>query len=94
MTTESYIQVLEHVSAFLRSKRKLPTTIFQQDGAPPNFSTTVRDFLTRTFRDRVIGRGFDIPWPARSPDLTPLDYWYWSVLKDRIYSSGQPAYIT
>ena len=21
----------------------------------------------------------DIPWPAKSPDLSPLDYWFWNV---------------
>ncbi|KZC14193.1 hypothetical protein WN55_06624, partial [Dufourea novaeangliae] len=24
-------------------------------------------------------------WPARSPDLTPLDFFVWGTLKDKVY---------
>lgn len=37
------------------------------------------------------GRGMTedevIPWPARSPDLKPLDFFFWGSLKDKIYNS-------
>ena len=26
-----------------------------------------------------------VPWPARSPDLTPLDFFLWGKLKDTVY---------
>ena len=29
-------------------------------------------------------------WPARSCDLTPLDYWLWSYLKNKIYLMKNP----
>ena len=29
-------------------------------------------------------RGF-IEWPARSPDLTPLDFYLWGYLKSKVY---------
>ena len=29
-------------------------------------------------------------WPPRSPDLTPMDYWFWGMLKARIYHSFKP----
>ncbi len=32
-------------------------------------------------------------WPPRSPDLSPLDYWLWPLLKDRIYHQGKPGSI-
>ena len=47
---------------------------FQQDGAPPHFGIAVRQFLNQTFPDRWIGRRGTIEWPARSPDMTPLDF--------------------
>ena len=47
---------------------------FQQDGAAPHYSRSVRRYLDQLFRDRWIGRKGSIEWPARSPDLTPLDY--------------------
>ncbi|VEN48550.1 unnamed protein product, partial [Callosobruchus maculatus] len=35
---------------------------------------------------RWIGRSGTIAWPARSPDLNPLDFLYWGCLKDRVYA--------
>ena len=29
----------------------------------------------------------DIAWPARSPDPTPLDFFFWGYVKDRIYKT-------
>jgi len=60
-------------------------TWFQQDGAPPHYGLNVRAFLNNVFRARWIGRRGGIEWPARSPDLTPLDYFLWGYLKDRVY---------
>lgn len=47
---------------------------FQQDGAPAHFGINVRNFLSETFPNRWIGRRGSVEWPARSPDLTPLDF--------------------
>ena len=33
-----------------------------------------------------MGRAGSLPWPARSPDLSPLDFWLWGYLKDKVYS--------
>ena len=39
--------------------------------------------------DRWIGRGTandkNIPWPPRSPDLTPMDYILWGYIKSKVY---------
>lgn len=58
---------------------------FQQDGAPPHFAVNVRDYLDQTFPDQWIGRRGSIEWPARSPDLSPLDYFLWGYLKSKVY---------
>lgn len=47
---------------------------FQHDGAPPHFAQIVRTYLNEVFPNRWIGRRGPIEWPARSPDLTPLDF--------------------
>lgn len=47
---------------------------FQQDGAPPHYGVDVRQYLSEVFPGRWIGRRGSIEWPARSPDLTPLDF--------------------
>lgn len=59
--------------------------MFQQDGAPPHFTRAVRQHLDQQYPDRWIGRGGPIEWPARSPDLTPLDYFLWGYIKEIVY---------
>lgn len=33
-----------------------------------------------------IGRGGPVPWPARSPDLNPLDFSFWGFMKNEVYA--------
>jgi hypothetical protein len=56
---------------------------FQQDGAPPHFSRTVRE--NSQFGEHWIGRGGPIPWRARSHDLTPPDFFLWGAIKERVF---------
>jgi len=82
----------DHMFPQLRRKRKINNVIFQHDGAPPHFSIQARDFLgTQLPETRVIGRGFGIPWPPRSPDLSPLDYYLWGTLKQRVFHAFRPS---
>lgn len=52
---------------------------FQQDGATVHTTVAARSWLQQKFGDRVISRLTAHPWPAKSPDLSPLDYWFWDV---------------
>ena len=36
------------------------------------------EFLRSHFGDRIISNFCTPKWPARSPDLSPLDYWFWN----------------
>ena len=63
------------------------TMWFLHDGAPPHISREVRRHLHRTYPDRLIGRFGHIHWPARSPDLNPLDFYFWGDMKGRVYKS-------
>jgi hypothetical protein len=38
--------------------------------------------LNTQFPDRWLGRGGPLSWPARSPDLNPLDFFLWGHLKE------------
>ena len=67
-----------------------PWIIFQQDGAPPHWSSHVRRFLDATFPNRWIGRGGPTPWPPRSPDITPLYVFLWGYVKDKVFSTPVP----
>ncbi|KYN09502.1 hypothetical protein ALC57_18370 [Trachymyrmex cornetzi] len=59
--------------------------IFQQDGAGPHNARIVTDYLNEQFSGRWMGRYSLIPWPARSPDLNPLDFFLWGYCKEVIY---------
>lgn len=49
-------------------------TLFQQDGATPHTARVSMAKLREIFPNKVISKYGDIPWPARSPDLTPADF--------------------
>lgn len=62
---------------------------YQMDGAPPHSTNTVRNYLNNIFPRRWIGRFGPIPWPPRSADLSPNDYFLWGYLKSKIYTNVQ-----
>jgi hypothetical protein len=41
--------------------------------------------LDVNFENHWIGRGGPINWSARSPDLTPLDFFVWGYLKHKVF---------
>jgi hypothetical protein len=55
--------------------------------APPYFLRIVRQHLNQTFGEQWIGRGGPFSWPARSPDLNPMDILLWGHLRSSVYSS-------
>ena len=64
--------------------------IFQQDGAPPHWGSDVHRFLDVTFPNRWIGRDGPTPWPPRLPDITPLHFFLWGYVKDKVFSTPVP----
>ena len=55
------------------------------DGAPPYFALAARAILHQRFPNKWIGRQEPTQWPARSPDLNPLDFYLWVYLKAAVY---------
>ncbi|UYV85071.1 hypothetical protein LAZ67_X004463 [Cordylochernes scorpioides] len=55
------------------------------DGAPPHYHRDVRAYLNQNLSGQWIGRRGPIEFPARSPDLTPLDFFLWGTVKDVVY---------
>lgn len=92
VTSGNYLMMVrEHVRPQLAKKRKLSSVIYMQDGAPPHYALAVRNYLCTTFdKNRVISRGCLNDWPPRSPDLNPLDYWFWGTLKARVFHTDRP----
>ncbi|KAJ8954419.1 hypothetical protein NQ318_011094 [Aromia moschata] len=54
-------------------------------GLPPHNARINTNWLNTTFKDRWIGTYGPIRWPARSPDLTTLDFWLWGYIQDQVY---------
>ena len=59
---------------------------FQQDGAHAHYVVSVRKWLDKHLPDRWIDRRGFVEGPATSPDLTPLDFFLWGVLKNQVFS--------
>ncbi|GFV65586.1 uncharacterized protein TNCV_778721 [Trichonephila clavipes] len=59
---------------------------FQQDGATCHTARATIDLLKDTFGDRLTSRFGPVNWPARSCDLTPLDYFLWVYIKSLVYA--------
>lgn len=95
LTGEHYLQMLQEsvfpaiVEVIAQHPHEFDEDIvhFQQDGAPPHFHRQVRAFLNTQLNGQWIGRRGLIEWPARSPDLTPLDFFLWGYIKSTIYKT-------
>lgn len=89
LTADSYLNFLRtFLSDYIDENfclARVSNLWFQQDGAPPHNARRVGDFLTEMFPNKVISNLGDIRWPARSPDLSPLDYYLWGTMKNKIY---------
>ncbi|GFW15217.1 transposable element Tcb2 transposase [Trichonephila clavipes] len=75
LTVQRYVDDIlrPHVGPFLNG---LSGAIFQQDHARPHTARVAQDFL-RHFQT--------LPWPARSPDLSPVEQ-VWNQLKRQMAS--------
>lgn len=88
ITGVSYLNMLQNdVIPALRVQEFFNEMIWQQDGAPPHFQVDVRNFLDQTFPKRWMGRRGAVDWPPRSPDLTPMDFSVWGIIKDLVYAT-------
>ena len=62
----------------MKQMNKIHIMIFMQDGALTHCKNIiVRDLLNNTFPGRLIGSRGSYNWTARSPDLTPCDFFLW-----------------
>lgn len=57
---------------------------YQQDGATCHTSNRSMNRIRAVFGNRLISKPL---WPARSPDLTPNDFYLWGALKNKVYNN-------
>ena len=65
----------------------VPRLWWFQDGAPARGARAVMQRLRQLFPRRLVCLGEPREWPPRSPDLTPLDFFLWGYLKDKVYTT-------
>jgi len=46
--------------------------------------------LDATFPNKWTGRDGPTPWPPRSPDIIPLNFFLWRYVKDKVFSTPVP----
>ena len=88
MNVERYLMMLkDQVFPEISSWDNSDDLIFKQDGAAPHFALVVREWLDTAFPGRWLGRRGPHEWPARSPDLTPCDFFLWGWAKEEVYKT-------
>jgi hypothetical protein len=58
---------------------------FQQDGATAHTARRPRAILKVLFPGRVVSLHEAVPWPPRSPDLSPCDFFLWGYLQAEVF---------
>ncbi|KAJ8981708.1 hypothetical protein NQ317_017752, partial [Molorchus minor] len=74
---KAYLNLLHNVIAELLEDFPIGLVrrmLYQHDGAPPHIGRHVT-WLHKSFNGRWISRRGPVLWPARSPDLNPLDFY-------------------
>jgi hypothetical protein len=85
INSERYVNMLQQFLAPQLQQNNFGVVWFQQDGATAHTARHSMAVLREMFPGRLISRYGDIPWPARSPDLTPCDYFLWGYLKSEVF---------
>ncbi|XP_034939551.1 uncharacterized protein [Chelonus insularis] len=58
---------------------------YQHNRHPAHTSLVAKSWLRQNFRGRFIGKSGSKKWPARSPDLNPVDFFLWDFVKSVVY---------
>lgn len=59
---------------------------YQHDGAGAHNTNFINQLLEAHFGDQWIANNGPHRWPARSPDITPLDFFIWGHIKNQVYA--------
>ncbi|XP_050314555.1 phosphate carrier protein, mitochondrial-like isoform X1 [Anthonomus grandis grandis] len=85
VNSERYIAMIHNFFAPAFAGLNVQDAWFQQDGAIAHTSRASMQVLREMFPGRLLSLRGDISWPARSPDLTPCDFFLWGYLKAEVF---------
>ena len=85
VNSDRYVNMLEEFFLPRIDELDLGDIWFQQDGATAHTSRASMAVLREHFPERLISIRGDLEWPARSPDLSPCNFYLWGYLKSRVY---------
>lgn len=85
INSERYVNMIQQFFEPQLQQMHMRLVWFQQDGATAHTARYSMNVLREIFPGRLISRYGDIPWPARSPDLNPCDFFLWGYLKAEVY---------
>ena len=83
VTGDAYLKMLKDV--VWPAVRGTKGLWFQQDGARVHTTNDVLDFLQEKFHGRVISNRLKLSWPAKSPDLNPMDFYFWGAAEAEVF---------
>ncbi|MBJ5594279.1 transposase [Salmonella enterica subsp. enterica serovar Typhimurium] len=85
LTGQRYREILDdHVLPFVRLQHPTGDLSLQQDNAPCHRSRIVSEWLDEHSSDVT-----SLPWPARSPDLNPIEH-IWDAIERDVRGSDPP----
>ena len=83
---DRYLAMLNEFLFTKIEEQDIDNNWFQQDGATFHTAEATLEVLRPVFEDRIISSRAYVVWPPRSCNLTPLDYYLWSAVKDKCYA--------
>jgi hypothetical protein len=89
VTSDRYVTMVnEFLFPDLRHRDiQLDTVRFQQDGVTAHTAQQSMNVLGAVFEHPIISRHGDIPWPARSPDLSACDFFSRGYMKSKVFQT-------
>lgn len=94
LTAKRYLQLIEdYIIPEVKERLgdRFEQCWWQQDGAPCHTSEIPMRFLRKTFGQRLIAKArksskqyLNLIWPPYSPDLNPLDFFFWSAIRNAL----------
>lgn len=88
ITSERYCEVIARFHSDLiaiLTPGQIRMAWFMQDGASPHTAHATIAHLQQIFNNRLLALGTNHEWAPHSPDLNPLDFWFWGAIKGSVY---------